>query len=118
MFVRAHAREAWAASPAFSLAPYFMTSCTHSTSAALLTIMQVRLGQGVPTCMAMQGDLALIGATNGSLFSVSLLRGSNSRVPPPLREGALVCDGLVIGCEEFSEDEEDDEDDGSDEEED
>ena len=65
----------------------------------------VRMGPGVITCMDMDvgGDRLLAGTALGVLAGVTLLRGK-AKVEA---EGCEAVDSLVIGVEEFSDEEED-----------
>jgi len=66
--------------------------------------MQVRLGPGIVTCVAMPeggSTAALVGSSTGSLFSVALM----TNVGPPAASGSRLCGSLVLGCEEVEESE-------------
>lgn len=70
--------------------------------------LQLRLGPGLVTCMAQQGDQLLCGLTSGCLVSASLMRGKAGRAEGS--GGANIREGLVLGTElldESSDEEED-----------
>lgn len=73
----------------------------------------LRLGEGVAACMAgssAQGRL-LAGSSTGALWALQLVRGGTGAVAAAEAAaaaaggGAEVVDGLVLGVEEFSDDE-------------
>jgi hypothetical protein len=70
-------------------------------------ITSVRLGLGVATSMAIQGETALLGCSTGSIFSAALLNAPGN-LPDRQAERVELREGLPIGVDGEEEDSEGD----------